>query len=147
VKSTESDEKNLLFENAAIVLYDRLKRILLQHRTDDAQYYPGYWAFFGGKIEPGETPKQAGRREAFEELSLDLGSPILLGEYVLKAYDFWYKLHVFVEEYSEDRSELVLGEGQGWGWFSALDLANVKTIPADQEVFSDLGVYIGWQKS
>jgi 8-oxo-dGTP pyrophosphatase MutT (NUDIX family) len=34
--------------------------------------YSGHWGFFGGEVEPGETPAEAIRREVREELGLDL---------------------------------------------------------------------------
>ncbi|HIH17265.1 MAG: 7,8-dihydro-8-oxoguanine triphosphatase [archaeon GW2011_AR6] len=54
---------------AVIILYDNKKRILLQHRGKNSPRLPGYWAFFGGGIEKGETPEQAVRRECKEELN------------------------------------------------------------------------------
>lgn len=61
-----------------LLLFDEKKRILLQHRTDDAPRLAGYWAFFGGGIEKGETPEDAVRREIMEELEYELVNPNLV---------------------------------------------------------------------
>jgi len=35
-------------------------------------FYPGYWELPGGKLEPHESPADAARREAREELGIDI---------------------------------------------------------------------------
>ncbi len=60
---------------SAVILYDDRGRMLLQHRTDDAPTFPGFWSFFGGGVEPGETLEEAAVREALEELSYTLKAP------------------------------------------------------------------------
>jgi len=95
---------------SVIILYDKNKKILLQHRAEDAKRLPGYWAFFGGGIEKSETPEQAVRREALEELNYPLDNPKLIMKQI-----FFYKnekneKYVFMEEYDPSK-KIILGEG------------------------------------
>lgn len=56
---------------AAAVILRPDGAFLLGRRAADT-FYPGYWEFPGGKVEPGETPRQALVRELREELEIDV---------------------------------------------------------------------------
>lgn len=58
---------------ALLILLDADRRILLQHRDDDAPACPGQWGLFGGAVEPNEAVRRAMVREAMEELRYDAG--------------------------------------------------------------------------
>src|SRR3979411_64028 len=100
---------------SVLILYDHERRILLQHRTEDAPIFPNHWAFFGGGLEEGESPEQAVKREGLEELGYAVTTTTLLAVQRFVHNGNEYTKHVFVEKY--DGSALTLGEGQGMGWF------------------------------
>lgn len=53
--------------------------LLLTRRAAGLARHAGQWALPGGRIDPGETPEQAARRELAEEVGLHLGADALLG--------------------------------------------------------------------
>ncbi|MDD3353708.1 Nudix family hydrolase [Zoogloea sp.] len=58
--------------------------VLLGQRAPDT-FYPGYWEFPGGKVEPGESPREALIRELSEELDME----------VLRAHPWLTREHLY----------------------------------------------------
>lgn len=87
------------------------------------------WEFPGGKIEPGESRKEALVREIKEELDADIrvGSLLETVEYDYPA--FHLSMHCFFcELISED---IVLKEHEDARWLSEEKLGTVDWLPAD----------------
>lgn len=59
--------------------WNRHAALLLTLRAAGMRSHAGQWALPGGRIDPGETPEQAARRELAEELGLVLGAERVLG--------------------------------------------------------------------
>ena len=49
-------------------------KVLLVRRSPQRQFYPNVWDLFGGHVEEGESPEDALRREALEELQVEIES-------------------------------------------------------------------------
>lgn len=76
------------------VIRDGNGRIYIQQRDQDAML-GGLWEFPGGKVEPGETPEDACRREVFEETGMTV-EPVALITRIKHAYShFKITLHAF----------------------------------------------------
>jgi 8-oxo-dGTP diphosphatase len=125
---------------SVIILYDNERRILLQHRTEDAPSYPNYWAFFGGGIERGESAEQAIKREVLEELSYRLTDPRLFTTQRFNYRGRSHAMHAFCEKY--DGSPLILGEGQGMGWFSFFQTKALRINKHDRLVIEAMNHFL-----
>ncbi len=117
----------------AIILFDKNKKILLQHRDNNASVFPNKWGFFGGRIEKEETPLDAVKRECMEELGYKLENPKL----ILKKNVDEREFHIFIEKFNPSK-KLTLKEGNGMSWFEIKDLKKINMTPISEEVLEKI---------
>ncbi len=127
---------------AIFVLRDENRKILLQHRDAGAPTLPNYWAFFGGGIEKGETPEQAVKREAKEELQIEL-KPTFFKKYSYEPDELVKKLvelDMFIAplEWSVEQLKKQQLEGDDLGLFNFEDTKKLKIWQKDRQVITDL---------
>ncbi len=92
----------------AIAILYQGDRVLMQLRDNTPGIvYPGHWGFFGGHLEPGETPEVALLRELQEEIGYVPPQVTLFGQY---PGEFALR-HVFQAPLTVGLDQLVLGEG------------------------------------
>ncbi len=91
-----------------------------------------WWEFPGGKIEAGEQPKQALRREIKEELATEIAVGDLLTTVDYDYPKFHLTMHCFL--CSVTAGTLTLLEHEAAKWLGLEELATVKWLPADEEV-------------
>jgi 8-oxo-dGTP diphosphatase len=118
----------MIKETAAILLYDRQGKILIKQRTLDAEHNPGCWSFFGGEVEKGESPLQAVKREAKEEMRVILKNPRLFLTSEHKYPEYTDRMHVFIQEFTKDM-KVELHEGHAKAWYSIKDALDLNLSP------------------
>ena len=96
----------------------------------------GLWEFPGGKIEAGETPAEALRRECAEELAVQLN----VGECLLQVEHTYphATIHLQLFACTVQEGEPQALEHQQICWVSRAELAEFNFSPADQYFVSQL---------
>ena len=94
--------------------------------------FKGGWEFPGGKIEAGETPQEALKREIKEELDVDIEVHDLIDTV---EYDY-PKFHLSMDCFWCEiiKGELVLKEHQAARWLTKENINDVEWLPADIEL-------------
>jgi 8-oxo-dGTP diphosphatase len=105
------------------VLVNHAGQILLQQRDNRATIrYPGWWSTLGGRVEAGEHPDAAMRRELWEEIAR---VPVLhrWKEYARPGpVPLVVRQHVYVGVLDEPISSIPLQEGQALQYVDAHEL-------------------------
>ena len=91
-----------------------------------------WWEFPGGKMELGETPEEALKREIKEELSADISVEEFLTTVEYDYPAFHLTMHCYLCTLLDEAMHL--NEHEAARWLSKAELRSVKWLPADLEV-------------
>ena len=137
---SESMTNNLPITVTCLVLIDAQETILATQRPE-GKALGGLWEFPGGKVEEGEDPEEALRREIREELCLELGELTPL-EPVEHTYPFGtIRLLPYLSR-CEARPAIHLTEHTALRWLKLEEAGEIEWAPADLPVLDQLRLLI-----
>ena len=125
-------------EVVAAIIHDTQSRIFATQRGYGE--WKDYWEFPGGKMEPGESPEEALRREIWEELE----TRIVVERFVQTVEYDYPKFHLTMHCYwcHIESGSLTLKEHEAAKWLSVDQLDSVNWLPADRGVVEILQITI-----
>ena len=91
--------------------------------------FKGWWEFPGGKIEAGECPQEALKREIVEELEAEIEVGNLLETVEWDYPAFHLTMHCFICSLKSE--SLHLNEHADSAWLTKDTLGSIKWLPAD----------------
>jgi 8-oxo-dGTP diphosphatase len=95
-----------------------------------------WWEFPGGKMEQGETPEEALKREICEELSAEINVDELFSTVDYDYPKFHLTMHCYLCTLLTDAMHL--NEHESARWLAKDELDSVKWLPADKSIIDKL---------
>ena len=102
--------------------------------------FQGWWEFPGGKMEAGESPREALKREIREELEAEIEVGELLETVEWDYPNFHLTMHCFVCRLLSE--SLHLNEHEAATWLTHETLRSVKWLPADEILLDKIAEYL-----
>ncbi len=123
-----------VIEVVAAIIHDEEGRIFATQRG----YGPmkDGWEFPGGKMESGETPEEALKREIWEELETRIEVEQLFETIDYDYPDFHLTMHCYICKV--ESGKLTLKEHEAARWLTKEQLSSINWLPADRSIIGHL---------
>ena len=102
--------------------------------------FQGWWEFPGGKMEAGESPELALKREIREELDAEIEVKELLEIVEWDYPNFHLTMHCFICSLLSE--SIHLNEHEAATWLTHETLRSVKWLPADEILLDKIADYL-----
>ena len=102
--------------------------------------FQGWWEFPGGKMEAGESPQEALKREINEELDADIQVNELLETVEWDYPNFHLTMRCFICSLLSE--SIHLNEHEAATWLNLENLRSVKWLPADEILLDKIAEYL-----
>ena len=122
-------------EVVGALLFDSERRILACRRPPQ-DVWGGWWEFPGGKIDEGETEKEALRREIIEELGIVVDPKTRVASLEYEYEDRFVSLSIW-DCGDVDQESIVAKEHDLISWLDQSSLDSVKWLPADKPLIEE----------
>jgi len=115
---------------SAVIIIENEKVLLIQRNKDNSIYY----VFPGGGIENGETPKEAAKREALEELGVEVNVKDCLTEVQWNGMQYFFLAEIISGTIgtgtAEEYSDLTRGTYMPV-WVKIASLTSINVLPKE----------------
>ncbi len=122
-------------EVVAALIWDKDKFMICQRPAYKARGM--LWEFVGGKVEKGETKKQALIRECREELAITLCVGTVFMDVLHEYPDLTVHLTLFNSSIAEGVPQML--EHNDIRWITVEEIGNYAFCPADEEILERIG--------
>ena len=124
----------MITEVVAALIWDKDKFMICQRPAHKARGL--LWEFVGGKVEPGETKKQALIRECQEELDVTLSVGDVFMDVVHEYPDLTVHLTLFNATIAKGEPQKL--EHNDIRWITPSEIQNYEFCPADEEILKEI---------